>query len=466
MRAEPRRRARVAPLPVEAASAILCPPRLPLAAAGRVALARRAAAAGVPVLLEAPAPGRLLLARALHALGGRAGPLVATVGRRPDLDALPADGTLLVDAGALAPETALALEALLDDRSPWVIAAVRPGTMLPPALATPLAAVVLRVPPLGERPGDVPELAAVLLAAHAARVGRPALRLAPAAVERLAAHPWPGDVPELDAALARAALVADDDVVTADALALGPDPETTLRAPAAPPGAADGGAALEFLLAELAHELRNPLVTIQTFARHLPAMLDDAALRDRFASLTDEAIARMDGLLENVLTFARLGAPHPETVEMGPLLDRVLADMEPELAGRAVRVRQAAAPSARYAADPEQLAFALRNLFAGVVREVPAREELLLDAAANGMVTLRFAAGAEAADRLRRLAAPTDAPSLADPTFFPLVFRLARAVLERNGGALRVVPEGGGATTLVLRLPTPAAAADTMTTTR
>jgi len=133
---------------------------------------------------------------------------------------------------------------------------------------------------------------------------------------------------------------------------------------------------------------------------------------------------------------------------------RVLAELEPELAGRAVRVRQAAAPTARCAADPAHLAYALRNLFAGVVREVPAREQLTLDATANGVLTLRFAAGAEAADRLRRLAAPGEAANLGDPTLLPLAFRLARAVLERNGGTLAVVPEAGDATSVVIRLPT------------
>src|SRR5439155_921418 len=115
-----------------------------------------------------------------------------------------------------------------------------------------------------------------------------------------------GALAELEAALARALLLAGGGVIEAAHLDLGAEPPAVVAAAAA---AAPGGAALEYLLAELAHELRNPLVTIKTFADHLPALLEDAELRTRFASLTGDAIERMDGLLENVLAFARLGAP-------------------------------------------------------------------------------------------------------------------------------------------------------------
>src|SRR5204863_5886452 len=137
---------------------------------------------------------------------------------------------------------------------------------------------------------------------------------------------------ELEAVLARAMLVAGGERIDVEHLTLASPPPTS--APAAGPPA-PAGADLEFVLAELAHELRNPMVTIKTFARHLPALLEDAELRARFEQLTDDAIERMDGLLENVLAFARLGTPRPEAIEVGALIARVLAEMEPELAGRA-----------------------------------------------------------------------------------------------------------------------------------
>jgi signal transduction histidine kinase len=454
-RSEPAARTALPLLDAAAAAAVLAPPRLPETAAANVALATRAAAASVPVLLEAPAAGgRLLLARALHALGGRSGPLLTLAGRRPPFDTLPAGASLYLDVGRLGAESTCALEAVLDDGVVWVLAAAEPGVRVRRPLAMRLGAVVLRVPPLRERGAELPALADAVLATLARRRGGPAPRLAPAARERLARHDWSGDLAELEAVLARGLLLAPADTIEEEHL--------TLEMPLPPPPVADAEAPdqatidrhLEFLLAELAHELRNPMVTIKTYAHHLRSLLEDAELRGRFETLTDEALARMEGLLDNVLAFARLGPPQPRPVEVAPLLETVLAEVEPELSGRAVRVRQAAAASGRCAADPEHLSYALRNLLVGVGREVPPREELVLDASANGVVSVRFAAAGAAADRLRRLTEPPGAaPAVADPTLLPLAFRLARAVLERNGGTLTVVPTAGEATTLVVRLP-------------
>jgi transcriptional regulator with PAS, ATPase and Fis domain len=70
----------------------------------------------------------------------------------------------------------------------------------------------IALPPLRERRGDIPLLAASLLARVAP--GR-RLVLAPAALARLERHPFPGNVRELRNVLERAALLSDGDVIPA-----------------------------------------------------------------------------------------------------------------------------------------------------------------------------------------------------------------------------------------------------------
>jgi two-component system response regulator FlrC len=95
-----------------------------------------------------------------------------------------------------------------------------------------LAVFPVRLPPLRERPEDIVPLADVLLARIATTMGRPSLRLAPAATAALARAQWRGNVRELANVLERAAILADGDEIGSELLAI-----TPAEMPAAPAGA-------------------------------------------------------------------------------------------------------------------------------------------------------------------------------------------------------------------------------------
>jgi len=205
--------------------------------------ARRIAASGAPVLLRGePGTGRELLARGLHSASGRgAGPFVVV-----NCAALPERLLEQELFGGAAPTAASAPAALLAQArggtlylheimgaGPGVSArilrvlvegALRAGGGAEPVdvrvmgstredlhalsregrvaeeLATRLDVLTLRLPPLRERPEDIP-----LLAEHfAAKHGRPGAAIAPAALELLRAYRWPDNVRELEYAVARA----------------------------------------------------------------------------------------------------------------------------------------------------------------------------------------------------------------------------------------------------------------------
>jgi two-component system response regulator PilR (NtrC family) len=79
----------------------------------------------------------------------------------------------------------------------------------------------LRVPPLRERRDDLPQLAADILARLSAEQGRGApVRLGDDALAALMAYPFPGNVRELENILERALALADGDAIAAADLAL------------------------------------------------------------------------------------------------------------------------------------------------------------------------------------------------------------------------------------------------------
>ncbi|MHB8799207.1 MAG: sigma-54-dependent transcriptional regulator [Thermoanaerobaculia bacterium] len=85
-----------------------------------------------------------------------------------------------------------------------------------------LAVVVVNVPPLRERPDDVPLLARHFAVRLAARHGVPVPSLADDALAALSAHAWPGNVRELRNVLERAVVVRGGEPIRAADLGLAP----------------------------------------------------------------------------------------------------------------------------------------------------------------------------------------------------------------------------------------------------
>ncbi len=84
-----------------------------------------------------------------------------------------------------------------------------------------LRVVEIRVPPLRDRPLDLPLLARTLVKRASGALGCPVPVLAPDAVAALARHDWPGNVRELENCLTRAIVVATGNVIHAEDLTFG-----------------------------------------------------------------------------------------------------------------------------------------------------------------------------------------------------------------------------------------------------
>jgi DNA-binding NtrC family response regulator len=73
--------------------------------------------------------------------------------------------------------------------------------------------VTIKLPPLRERPGDIPILVAHFLAKLSRREGRAPATMSSEALQVLTSYNWPGNVRELENAIARAVAVAKDGVI-------------------------------------------------------------------------------------------------------------------------------------------------------------------------------------------------------------------------------------------------------------
>ena len=101
-----------------------------------------------------------------------------------------------------------------------------------------LSVMPIRVPPLRERPEDIPLLAEHFLEQASRRSKKGVRAIAPESLQALVRYPWPGNVRELDNVIERAVIVATGDTLTDIERFLAPPARTppwTSRCPSATP---------------------------------------------------------------------------------------------------------------------------------------------------------------------------------------------------------------------------------------
>jgi formate hydrogenlyase transcriptional activator len=180
----------------------------------------------VPVSCAALAPGLI----ASELFGHEAGAFTGAVKRRAGRFELAAGGTLFLDeVGELPPEAQAALLRVLQERVVERVGGGEPlavDVRLVAATHRDLAAEVaagrfradlfyrlnvfpVAVPPLRDRPGDIPALADHFARLFAAKHDRPVTRVPAHTAAALARHPWPGNVRELQNLVERAVILSD-----------------------------------------------------------------------------------------------------------------------------------------------------------------------------------------------------------------------------------------------------------------
>jgi len=167
--------------------------------------------------------------------------------------------------------------------------------------------------------------------------------------------------------------------------------------------------ALGEMAAGIAHEVRNPLAAIQLYTSmisedlqgHVEQFPEPVRCADQIAS----AVRGLDGIVGDVLSFAREIDPAPVSLTVNDVFERALAAHGPAILAAKVAVNKLYidTPDLAVFADPPMLQRALLNLIRNAVDAmslVQGQRELTLDARENeGGVTLTVADTGPGVDR-------------------------------------------------------------------
>jgi len=149
----------------------------------------------------------------------------------------------------------------------------------------------------------------------------------------------------------------------------------------------DAFAGQQRFIQEASHELRNPLAVIRT---NLDVALSDpdadpAELR-RVAELVGASAMRMSRLVDDLLVYARLGAPAREhlPVELGDLVVDAVDEFQAVAASRTIELVMELAPSCVVEGDALALRQAVANLLHNAVRLAPEGSRIWLATGTDG----------------------------------------------------------------------------------
>ena len=127
-------------------------------------------------------------------------------------------------------------------------------------------------------------------------------------------------------------------------------------------------ASLGTLSAGMAHEIKNPLVSIKTFAQLLPERYQDSDFRQTFSNLIGHEIDRIDSLVNQLLRFARPAKPHLKPVHVHQTLDKSLLLVGHRLYQKDIKLtRSWGADVDTIRADSDQLEQVFLNFFLNAI---------------------------------------------------------------------------------------------------
>ncbi len=224
------------------------------------------------------------------------------------------------------------------------------------------------------------------------------------------------------------------------------------------------------LAAGLAHELRNPLVSIRTFSALMAEQGGDAEFRREFRAVVERDVQRIGAIIEHVAAFAENSPVKFTLVSLNEVVQAVYDISRPEFVRGGVAFVPPAPGLPAVLGNYGQLLQVFLNLFQNAIHALQGRPDARIEVSAQVL-------GAVGGGRALVLAISDNGPGIAaelrDRIFEPFVttkatgdgqaaqrgmglgLAIAKRIIEGHRGAISVTSGPAGGTTFLVHLPCP-----------
>jgi two-component system, NtrC family, sensor histidine kinase HydH len=216
-------------------------------------------------------------------------------------------------------------------------------------------------------------------------------------------------------------------------------------------------AALSSLASGMAHEIRNPLVSIGGFARRIAKLVEANSPLRGYVEVIQEEVTRLEKLLREILDFTGENLSYYGDHELAKLIEDTLILVQRDLDANKIKVAKELAQLPRLHCDDRQMKQVFYNLFQNAVQAMPR----------GGTLTIRTYP-MERPDGLYAAAAISDTGggiplevlhNIFNPFFSTkdygtgLGLAIAQRIVSRHYGQIEVNNEIGKGVTFIVSLP-------------
>ncbi len=212
--------------------------------------------------------------------------------------------------------------------------------------------------------------------------------------------------------------------------------------------------AVATLAAGMAHEIKNPLSSIKTFAEYLPTKYDDPEFRDKFTRIMAQEVDKMNAMVQRLLEFAKPMPPQPQPVRLSQLIDETLEFLQGALLNkRATVLRTYAEDHDQVLADRGQMRQVFLNVLLNSLEAMDDQGTIAVETAginSHVKVVIRDTGRGIAKDGLSRVFDPFYTTK---PSGTGLGLSVVHSIIKEHGGSIGIDSQPGKGTRVKIELP-------------
>jgi signal transduction histidine kinase len=218
------------------------------------------------------------------------------------------------------------------------------------------------------------------------------------------------------------------------------------------------------IAAGVAHEIRNPLASIKTFAQLMPERMEDPEFKNEFSKLVLKDVDRITKVIESMLAFARPSQVNIKEQPSNDLVEEAILLVQPRLKAKRIELTRAFRGNPIVKADKHQILQVLVNLLSNAADALQEQGKIRV---ATGVGQLGIGGGGNGNRGFAVIEVSDNGPGipaavrnrLFDPFFTTkkegtgLGLSISQKIVRDHGGTITVSSVEGKGTTFQVSLP-------------